>query len=769
MTYNENPNSSSQGMPEYIRLNAELNFYGPNKEIRYDKDREAVRDYFLNEVNPNTVYFHTLDEKLNYLVTENYYEKEFLDLYSKDFIKKLFQNVYAHKFRFTSFVSALKFYGGGYALKMRGQNRFLERFEDRIAIVALYLGQGNEKAALKLAEEMITGRYQPATPTFLNSGKKARGELISCFLLNVNDDLSSIMRSVTDAAQLSKRGGGVALNLSNLRGKDDPIKGIPGAASGVIPVMKILEDTFSYANQLGARQGAGAVYLNAHHIDIMDFLDTKRENADEKVRIKTLSLGVVIPDITFQLARDKEEMYLFSPHDMQKVYGEEFAWLNISDIYREAVDNPDIRKKKIDPRAFLSTLAEIQMESGYPYIMFEDAANRASQLTGKITMSNLCSEILQPQTPSVLNDDQTFETVGKDINCNLGSLNVRKALESPDFGSTVETAFRSLVQVSDLSGISAVPSVKRGNDTSHSVGLGAMNLHGAFAFHGIEYGSEESIDFTNMYFYLVTYHAIRTNNLIAKEKGQSFEGFEDSTYASGEYFERFINPARKNFFKPRTSIVKKVFGDMFIPESEDWEKLARKVKKSGLYSSHMQAVPPTGSISYINNSTSSIHPVDVPGGIVMARAEGKLGTVYYPTPEAEGREEFYRNLDMFTIDSKKVIDVYSVAQYYVDQGLSLTLGYKSSSTTRNIVQNVMYSFSKGKKVDGAVLSEKQIREQVEAEGKTGAVAEEETQKRLRVEMLKSYPQGEIKTMYYVRMMNENLEATQNDMCVSCML
>lgn len=1158
MTYNENPNSSSQGMPEYIRLNAELNFYGPNKEIRYDKDREAVRDYFLNEVNPNTVYFHTLDEKLNYLITENYYEKEFLDLYSKDFIKKLFQNVYTHKFRFTSFVSALKFYGGGYALKMRGQNRFLERFEDRIAIVALYLGQGNEKAALKLAEEMITGRYQPATPTFLNSGKKARGELISCFLLNVNDDLSSIMRSVTDAAQLSKRGGGVALNLSNLRGKDDPIKGIPGAASGVIPVMKILEDTFSYANQLGARQGAGAVYLNAHHIDIMDFLDTKRENADEKVRIKTLSLGVVIPDITFQLARDKEEMYLFSPHDMQKVYGEEFAWLNISDIYREAVDNPDIRKKKIDPRAFLSTLAEIQMESGYPYIMFEDAANRASQLTGKITMSNLCvtgdtliltdngyrkaadlyatqedfsvvvddrarlmdktkrnisiqpstrmmktaenadifelttleghsikatewhkfyierdgkivklqmnelipgdkllmqpaagtfgtihepelayiagvvaadgtfahaettagnitssvkinlhgtkktfagklegasatvlaertdllerqatltpkftpstetqgdfeglssaplaklfsekgftaetktsvpqfviegdketqtayvdglfaldgtvflakdnisvqlgstnhdylvevqrlllnlgiysriydakkettmtawpdgseyisnrswslrvstteavekllplvewkpeiqtkadaamerianktkghydthkslatvkemkwvgiedvydvtvengnslifngfstgncSEILQPQTPSVLNDDQTFETVGKDINCNLGSLNVRKALESPDFGSTIETAFRSLVQVSDLSGISAVPSVKRGNDTSHSVGLGAMNLHGAFAFHGIEYGSEESIDFTNMYFYLVTYHAIRTNNLIAKEKGQSFEGFEDSTYASGEYFERFINPARKNFFKPRTSIVKKIFGDMFIPESEDWEKLARKVKKYGLYSSHMQAVPPTGSISYINNSTSSIHPVDVPGGIVMARAEGKLGTVYYPTPEAEGREEFYRNLDMFTIDSKKVIDVYSVAQYYVDQGLSLTLGYKSSSTTRNIVQNVMYSFSKGKKVDGAVLSEKQIREQVEAEGKTGAVAEEETQKRLRVEMLKSYPQGEIKTMYYVRMMNENLEATQNDMCVSCML
>ena len=139
--------------------------------------------------------------------------------------------------------------------------------------------------------------------------------------------------------------------------------------------MKILEDTFSYANQLGARQGAGAVYLNAHHIDIMDFLDTKRENADEKIRIKSLSLGVVIPDITLELARKGENMYLFSPYDLQQVYGKEMAWLTISDIYREAVENPNIRKKAINPREFLSTLAEIQMESGYPYILFEDAAN----------------------------------------------------------------------------------------------------------------------------------------------------------------------------------------------------------------------------------------------------------------------------------------------------------------------------------------------------------------------------------------------------------
>lgn len=157
----------------------------------------------------------------------------------------------------------------------------------------------------------MTGRFQPATPTFLNAGKAQRGEMVSCFLLRIEDNLESIGRCVNSALQLSKRGGGVALLLSNLRESGAPIKKIENQASGVVPVMKILEDSFSYANQLGSRQGAGAVYLHAHHPDILRFLDTKRENADEKVRIKTLSLGVVIPDITFRLAKENKDMHLF--------------------------------------------------------------------------------------------------------------------------------------------------------------------------------------------------------------------------------------------------------------------------------------------------------------------------------------------------------------------------------------------------------------------------------------------------------------------------
>lgn len=242
--------------------------------------------------------------------------------------------------------------------------------------------------------------------------------------------MESIGRSVNSALQLSKRGGGVAFLLTNLREAGAPIKRIENQSSGVVPVMKMLEDAFSYANQLGARQGAGAVYLHAHHPDIYYFLDTKRENADEKVRIKTLSLGVVIPDITFELAKRNEDMYLFSPYDVERAYGVPMSEISISKKYSEMVNNSQIRKKKIKAREFFQTLAEIQFESGYPYIMFEDAVNRANPIAGRINMSNLCSEILQVNSASQYHPDLSYRHIGHDISCNLGSMNIAMAMDS---------------------------------------------------------------------------------------------------------------------------------------------------------------------------------------------------------------------------------------------------------------------------------------------------------------------------------------------------
>ena len=692
-----------------------LNLYDADGKIQFDKDREAARQYFLQHVNQNTVFFHDLDERLRFLIDNDYYEAAVIEKYSREFIAKLDKQAYSYKFRFQTFLGAFKFYTS-YALKTFDGQRYLERYEDRVVMVALTLADGDETLASRLVDEIVNGRFQPATPTFLNAGKAQRGELVSCFLLRIEDNMESIARGINSSLQLSKRGGGVALNLTNLREYGAPIKKIENQSSGVIPVMKLLEDSFSYANQLGARQGAGAVYLHAHHPDIYRFLDTKRENADEKIRIKTLSLGVVIPDITFELAKKNEPMYLFSPYDVERVYGVPFSEISVTEKYYEMVDDARIKKTKISAREFFQTIAEIQFESGYPYLVFEDTVNRANPIKGKITMSNLCSEILQVSEPSTYNDDLSYERVGKDISCNLGSLNIALTMDSPDFGSTVETAIRGLTAVSNMSHIHSVPSIERGNDMSHAIGLGQMNLHGFLAREHIYYGSEEGLDFTNIYFYTVLYHCLRASNLIAQERGETFAGFEDSKYASGEFFTKYIEKE----WKPKTQKVQGLFdrSGIHIPTQEDWVALKELIQKDGIYNQNLQAVPPTGSISYINNSTSSIHPV---ASKIEIRKEGKIGRVYYPAPFLTNENlEYFQ--DAYEIGPEKIIDTYAEATQHVDQGLSLTLFFMDTATTRDINRAQIYAWRKG-----------------------------------------------IKTVYYIRLRQLALEGTEVQGCVSCML
>jgi ribonucleoside-diphosphate reductase alpha chain len=442
------------------------------------------------------------------------------------------------------------------------------------------------------------------------------------------------------------------------------------------------------------------VYLSAHHPDIMRFLDTKRENADEKIRIKTLSLGVVVPDITFELAKNNEDMYLFSPYDVERVYGKPFGDVPITEHYRAMVDDPRIKKTKINAREFFQTLAEIQFESGYPYIMFEDTVNRANPIKGRINMSNLCSEILQVNTPTTYNEDLSYAQIGKDISCNLGSLNIALTMDGGNLAQTVETSIRALTAVS--------------NDRSHAIGLGQMNLHGYLAREHVHYGSDEGVDFTNIYFYSVLFHALRASNRIAIERGSVFDGFWDSKYASGEFFDKYIDQE----WAPATEKVKELFAGHHIPTQDDWRELKASIQQHGIYNQNLQAVPPTGSISYINNSTSSIHPI---AAKIEIRKEGKLGRVYYPAAfMTNDNLEYYQ--DAYEIGYEKVIDTYAAATQHVDQGLSLTLFFKDTATTRDINKAQIYAWRKG-----------------------------------------------IKTIYYIRLRQMALEGTSMDMCVSCTL
>ncbi|HCN03233.1 class 1b ribonucleoside-diphosphate reductase subunit alpha [Pantoea ananatis] len=700
---------------DYHALNAMLNLYDADGRIQFDKDQQAARQFVIQHVQPNTQHFASIAERLRYLVAEGYYEASVLNQYDFNFVCGLHDEADAWGFAFKTFLGAWKYYTS-YTLKSFDGKRYLETFEQRACMVALTLAQGDETLARSVLEAILSGRFQPATPTFLNSGKQQRGELVSCFLLRIEDNMESIGRAVNSALQLSKRGGGVAFLLSNLRESGAPIKRIENQSSGVIPVMKMLEDAFSYANQLGARQGAGAVWLNAHHPDILRFLDTKRENADEKIRIKTLSLGVVIPDITFQLAKENQPMALFSPYDVERIYGQAFGDISISKKYAEMLADDRIRKTYIQPRDFFQTLAEIQFESGYPYIMYEDSVNRDNPIAGRINMSNLCSEILQVNSASEFNEDLSYRRMGKDISCNLGSLNIAHAMDSGDLAHTVETAIRALTAVSDMSDIGSVPSVAEGNRRSHAIGLGQMNLHGYLAREGIAYGSPEALDFTNLYFYCVTYYALRASNQLAKERQQTFDGFSASTYATGAYFDKYL----QSDWQPRTARIAALFADagISLPCHNDWLALRESVMASGLYNQNLQAIPPTGSISYINHATSSIHPIV---SRIEIRKEGKTGRVYYPAPfMTNDNLELYQ--DAYQIGPEAIIDTYAEATRHVDQGLSLTLFFRDDVTTRDINKAQIYAWKKG-----------------------------------------------IKTLYYIRLRQMALQGTEIQGCVSCAL
>ncbi|EIZ9492519.1 class 1b ribonucleoside-diphosphate reductase subunit alpha [Cronobacter sakazakii] len=704
-----------QTPPDYHALNAMLNLYDADGRIQFEKDREAVAAFMTAHVAPRSVTFPDTHARLAYLVGEGYYDENVLKRYDAGFVAGLFDEAQRDGFTFKTFLGAWKFYTS-YTLKTFDGKRYLEHFPDRACMVALTLACGDETLARQILDEILSGRFQPATPTFLNCGKKQRGELVSCFLLRIEDNMESIGRAVNAALQLSKRGGGVAFSLSNLREAGAPIKRIENQSSGVIPVMKMLEDAFSYANQLGARQGAGAVYLSAHHPDILRFLDTKRENADEKIRIKTLSLGVVIPDITFELAKANAQMALFSPYDVERIYGKPFGDISVSEMYSQLVEDERIRKRYISARELFQRLAEIQFESGYPYIMFEDTVNRANPIAGRINMSNLCSEILQVNSASTFDENLNYATTGHDISCNLGSLNIAHTMDSPDFGRTVEVAIRALTAVSDMSHIRSVPSVEAGNAASHAIGLGQMNLHGYLAREGIAYGSPEGLDFTNLYFYTVTWHALNTSMKLARERGERFEGFEASRYASGEYFDKYLTQT----WTPRTARVAELFAraGITLPTPEMWRALRDDVMRHGLYNRNLQAVPPTGSISYINHATSSIHPIV---SKIEIRKEGKIGRVYYPAPFMTN-ENLSLYQDAYEIGPEKIIDTYAEATRHVDQGLSLTLFFPDTATTRDINKAQIYAWKKG-----------------------------------------------IKTLYYIRLRQLALEGTEIEGCVSCAL
>ncbi|EIS9207941.1 class 1b ribonucleoside-diphosphate reductase subunit alpha [Clostridioides difficile] len=676
----------------WIELNNQVIIKNEQGKYQLEKDKEALSSYIEEFIQPKLRKFNNLEERLKYLIDEGYYSKEVINQYSIDVIKNIYDMIDKHKFEFQSYMSANKFYQN-YALKSNDGKEILETYNDKVLIVALTLGNGDKDLALNLADKIVKQEFQPATPTFLNAGRKRAGEMVSCFLLSVEDSTEGISYAISSSNHLSKIGGGVALNLSKLRASGESIKDIEGAAGGVVGVAKMLEQSFSYFNQMGARQGSGAVYLTVFHPDFELLMDTKKINADEKIRLATLSLGAIIPDKFMELAEKNEVAYAFYPHTVYKKYGVYLDEIEMDEWYDKLVNDSDIRKKEINPRQMLTKIAQMQQESGYPYVVYIDTANREHTLkdVGIIKMSNLCCEIFQYQTPSEIEGYGGKNEWGQDISCNLGSLNIANVMDNKTIESTVETAIRALSFVADSTDIKPVPTVSNSNSKSHSIGLGAMNLHGYLVRENILYTSDDAIDFSNVFFAMVRYYSIKASMKIAIERNQTFEGFDKSEYVKGRN-SKVLSKYYEQSYLPKSEKVRALFEGIYIPTKEDWTKLLDEVKEKGIYNAYLMAVAPTQSISYVQNATSSIMPITEP---VEVRTYGDSTTIY-PMPFLTNDNMLYYQ-SAYRMDMRKVIDLVATVQNHVDQGISTTLFVTDEKTTRDIARHYIYAYKKGLK------------------------------------------------------------------------
>lgn len=670
----------------HIELN---NAITRQKDGFYDleKDQEALKVY-LEEVQEHTKEFPTELDRLSWLVENDFYFDCFA-LYDEHFLKDISAKAYTYDFKFASYMAATKFYQS-YALKTNDKKTYLENYEQHMVIVALYLAQGDNYFALELLDTLMTQVYQPATPTMLNAGRSRRGELVSCYLLSLDDSLNSINYNEGVARTLSKYGGGVALNLSRLRARGESIKEVENCAKGVIPVAKSLEMSFQYADQLGQRPGAGAVYLNIFHADLPEFLDTKKVNADEGLRLATISTGLIVPDKFMELAKKNQPFYMFYPHNVYKHYGIHLDDMNMSEMYDVLVANPNIKKREGSTRDILNQVAKMQLQSGYPYLMFKDNANKVHALKeiGDIHQSNLCVEIMQLQEVSEIGNYGEEWDIKRDISCNLGSLNIANVMEHKNIYEAVFAAMKALTSVSNMSHVDNAPGVIKANDELHSVGLGVMNLHGYLAKNLIPYDSDEAKEFADVFFAAMNYYSILASMHIARKTKTTFKDFDKSEYANGNYFTKYL----ENDYLPQSPIVAKLFEGIDLPTKENWKTLAKRVKKHGLYHAYRLAIAPTQSISYVQNATSSVMPIV---DLIERRAYGDMET-YYPMPFLdEVTATVYQSA--YTIDQMKLIDLISVIQGHVDQGISTILYVNSTTSTRELARLYAYAHHKGLK------------------------------------------------------------------------
>ena len=465
----------------------------------------------------------------------------------------------------------------------------------RVAMGLAIEEKDRENRAIEFYNLLASFDYMSSTPTLFNSGTM-RPQLSSCYLTTIPDDLDGIFSAMKDNALLSKWAGGLGNDWTPVRAMNSYIKGTNGKSQGVVPFLKVANDTAVAVNQGGKRKGAMCGYLESWHLDIEEFLELRKNTGDERRRTHDMNTANWVPDLFMKRMEQDEQWTLFSPGetpDLHDLVGKAFEEKYVE--YEEKAKKGEMQQfKSVSAKDLWRKMLTMLFETGHPWITFKDSCNLRSpqQHSGVIHSSNLCTEI-------TLNTSANDEIAV----CNLGSVNLANHMQNGQLDETkvkqtVSTAIRMLDNVININYYS-VETAKNSNFKHRPIGLGLMGFQDALYIQNIPYCSEDAIEFADRSMELISYHAILASTELAKERG-SYESFKGSLWSKG------ILP------KDSIDILEENRGGEYLKvdrsETLDWEKLRKKVMKDGMRNSNVMAIAPTATISNITGVTQSIEP-----------------------------------------------------------------------------------------------------------------------------------------------------------------
>ncbi|MFB4164369.1 ribonucleoside-diphosphate reductase subunit alpha [Alteribacillus sp. JSM 102045] len=624
------------------------------------------------------------------------YDQALLRDYSKEEILELENCIEPEKDKLFSYIGILTL-AHKYLATDKSKNVF-ELPQERFMIIAMKLMINEPKSTrlslIKEAYWALSNLYMTvATPTLSNAGKNT-GQLSSCFIDTVNDSLRGIFDSNTDVANLSKNGGGVGIYFGKLRSRGSNIKGYKGVAGGIMGWMKQLNNTAVSVDQLGQRQGAFAVYLDVWHKDIFEFLDAKLNTGDERLRTHDIFTGACIPDLFMEKAENREDWYLFDPHEVRSVMGwslEDFydetpGKGSFRDKYQECIDHPHLSKERVPAIEIMKRIMKSQLQTGTPYMFYRDTVNRnnPNKHEGIIYSSNLCTEIMQNMSATTIKEERLTEegTIisekipGDMVVCNLSSISLAKAVSDNVLERLIPIQVRMLDNVIDMNTIEVLQA-RQTNKKYRAIGLGTFGWHHLLALKGIRWESEEAVSYADQLYEKITYLTLKASCELAQEKG-TYPLFNGSEWENGTYLKRKYSTEDKD-------------GHIYWDE-EEWKNLSEAIQHFGLRNGYLMAVAPNATTSLIAGSTASIDPI-----FRQEHVEEKKGFRSPVTaPDISAKTIWYYK-SAFNLDQLWSIKQNAARQKHIDQSISFNLYIPRSIKAKDFFKMHLEAWKSGLK------------------------------------------------------------------------